>query len=96
MDVLNRILALCTWSGVGLLIVLLYRIARFYQITAGKRSHYRWFVLPLVLFVLAGIRFAWIADFASDFWGDGLLFLAGSSLFLFGYYLLDLMMGERQ
>lgn len=96
MGVLNRIMALCTWGGVGLLIVLLYQIARFYQITAGERSHYRWFILPLVLFVLAGIRYAWIADFAGDFWGDGLLFLAGSSLFVLGYHLLNLMMGGRQ
>lgn len=95
MDGLIRILTLGAWGGVGFLVILLYRIAHFYQVTAGERSHYRWFLLPAALFALAAARYAWLADFAGDPWGDGLLALAGGSLLLLGYYLLRLMTGDR-
>ncbi len=92
---LNRALIIYTWGSVGVLLVLLYQIARFYQTTSGERSHYRWFLVPLVFFAAAAIRYAHLADFAGDPLGDGLLILAGGSLFLLGYHLLRLMLGGR-
>lgn len=96
MDIFSRILILYTCACVGALLIILYRVARFYQITAKERSYYQAFLVPLVFFVLSGLRYAQLADFAGDPLGDGLLVLAGSSLFLLGYYLLNLMMGGRQ
>ncbi len=78
------------------MVLLLYRVARFYQMTANEHTHYRWFILPLVLFVLAAMRYAWIADFAGDPLGDVLAISAGSALILLGYRLLNLMMGGHQ
>jgi hypothetical protein len=95
-DILSRILILYTCTGTSALLIVLYRIARFYQITAKERSYYQAFLVPLALFVLSGLRYAQLADFVGDPLGDGLLMLAGGSLFVVGYYLLNLMMGGRQ
>ncbi len=95
MTEISRALDLYAWGGVIFLLVVLYRIARFYQATADERSHYRWFALPLVLFLLAVVRYAWVGGFAGDQWGDGLLVLGGSSLIALGYHLLNLMTGDR-
>lgn len=95
MTELTRFLILYTWAGVGLLILILYRIARFYQMSANERSHYRWFIAPLALLTLAALRYMWIADFAGDPLGDSLLMLGGGSLFLLSYNLFRLMTGGR-
>ncbi|MBN1887967.1 MAG: hypothetical protein JW850_08240 [Thermoflexales bacterium] len=95
MNEIGRVLDLYAWGGVIFLLVVLYRIAHFYQATADECSHYRWFALPLVLFLLAAVRYAWVGGFAGDPWGDGLLVLGGGSLLALGYRLLDLMTGDR-
>ena len=96
MNELSRILGLYAWAGIGLLLIVLYRIARFYQISAQEPSYYRWFGVPFVLFLSAAVRYAWIGDFAGDPPGDGLMLAAGSSLFVIGFYLLKLMTGGRR
>jgi hypothetical protein len=96
MNELNRVMGLYAWAGIGVLLIVLYRIARFYQVSAKEPSHYRWFALPFVLFLSAAVRYAWIGDFAGDMLGDGLMLAAGSSLFVTGYYLLKLMTGDQQ
>jgi hypothetical protein len=95
MNELSQLLDLYAWGGVIFLLAVLYRIARFYQATAEEHSHYRWFALPLVLFMLAAIRYAWVGGFAGDPWGDSLLVVGGGSLLTLGYRLLNLMTGDR-
>jgi len=76
------------------LIVVVYRIARFYQITSGRRTYYRLFLLPLVLLLVAALLNV-IADPLLNLWRDTLLLVGGISLIGLGYYLLQLMIGSR-
>lgn len=94
MPILNAVLLLAAWGVICALIVVLYRIARFYQHTSGRRSLYGWFLLPLAL--LAG---AVVIDVVvvgePNLAGDVLLLLGGISLIGLGYNLLHLMTGSR-
>ena len=94
MMALNAVLTLIAWSLIGVLIVVVYRIARFYQITSGRRTYYRWFLLPLVLLLLAALLNV-VADPLLNLWRDVLLLVGGISLIGLGYYLLHLMIGSR-
>jgi hypothetical protein len=93
MATLNAVLLLVAWGVVGVLLVVLYRIARFYQITSGRRSRYRWFAMPLVLLAASAVIGVFV-DGPSVI-GDALLLGGGISLFILGYNLLRLMTGSR-
>jgi hypothetical protein len=80
---------------VAALIILLNRIARFYQITSGRRSYYQLFAVPLVLLLAGGLRYATLDIFVGDSWGDSLMLLGGLSLIGLGFFLLRLMTGSR-
>jgi drug/metabolite transporter (DMT)-like permease len=94
MAALNTVLTLIVWSLIGVLIVVVYRIARFYQITSGRRTYYRLFLLPLVLLLVAALLNV-MADPLLNLWRDTLLLAGGVSLIGLGYYLLQLMIGSR-
>ena len=94
MATLNDLLLLIAWGGIGALIVVLYRIARFYQLTSGRVSYYRWFVVPLLLLIAAAVMR--VADGnLLDLIVDSLLLLGSASLIGLGYSLLRLMTGSR-
>lgn len=94
MMMLNAILTLGAWGIACALIGVLYRIARFYQITSGRRSYYQLFGLPLVLFAVAAVlNMVWLGTPSSLV--DALMLLGGASLIGLGYYLLRLMTGSR-
>jgi hypothetical protein len=96
MTILTKLLTLFFWFGVVALILLLNRIARFYQMTTGVRSYHRAFYVPMVLFVAGMGRYLTIDNgFAGDVLGDTLFFLGGVSLCFAGYFLLKLMTGGR-
>ena len=88
------ILLLIAWLVICVLIAVLYRIARFYQITSGRRSLYRWFLVPLVLLAAAAVTDLLIIG-EPNVWSDMLLLLGGASLIGLGYNLLRLMTGSR-
>jgi hypothetical protein len=91
---LNAVLTLGAWGIVCVLIGVLYRIARFYQITSGRRSYYQLFWLPLILLAAAAVlNMAWSG--APSSLVDALMLLGGASLIGLGYYLLRLMTGSR-
>jgi hypothetical protein len=94
MVALNAVLTLIAWSLIGVLIVVMNRIARFYQITSGRRTYYHLFWLPLGLLLLAALLNV-SADPLLALWRDGLLLVGGISLIGLGYYLLQLMIGSR-
>ena len=94
MATVNAILLLIAWAVICVLIAVLYRIARFYQITSGRRSLYRWFLVPLVLLAAAAVTDLLIVG-EPNVWGDALLLLGGASLIGLGYNLLRLMTGSR-
>lgn len=96
MTIITKLLTLFIWTGIAALLLLIYRIARFFQFTTGVRSHYRLFLVPLVLFLAAMVRYLLVdSGFAGDVLGDFLFFSGGVCLCLMGYYLLKLMTGGR-
>jgi len=95
MNLLLGGLTLYIWGVVGVLIVLLNRIARFYQITSGRQSYYQLFWAPLICICLGALRYATQGMLTGDFLGDGLMLIGGALLVGLGYYLLNLMTGSR-
>jgi len=94
MAALDTILTLVFWGLIAVLIVVVYRIARFYQITSGRRTYYRLFFVPLGLLLAAALLNV-AADPLLNLWRDVLLLAGGVSLIGLGYYLLHLMIGSR-
>jgi hypothetical protein len=84
------------WGVVCVLLYFLFAIARFYEEKSGRRSYYALFLIPIVLFALATIKYLWLApDIVGDAWGDLLRFLGGITVLGVGFYLLRLMTGRR-
>ena len=93
-----------SWIVAAVLIFFLFLIGRFYEIRFGQRSYYELFLIPLGLFVVAGV---WDAFLANNYTGDPLLDFVGALgpdlLFLLGglalivlcYSLHRTMMGRR-
>jgi hypothetical protein len=90
----NAVLLLIAWVVVCALVAILYRIARFYQMTSGRRSLYQWFMAPLALLAAAALLNVLVGG-APSVWSDALLLLGGVSLIGLGYNLLRLMTGSR-
>jgi len=96
MTLLLKLLSIYIWLGITFLLFLLYRIAHFYQTTTGLRSHYRFFFIPMTLFIAGMLRYLTLdTGFAGDIMGDFCFFLGGVSLSMAGYFLLTLMTGGR-
>lgn len=94
MTVLFKFLLVLIWAGAGVLIVLLYRIGRFWQSQTGLQAYHQVFLAPLVLFVAAALRYMMTdVGFAGDVLADLLAFSGGVSLSLAGYILLKRMTG---
>jgi hypothetical protein len=94
MATVNTVLLVIAWGVICVLIAVLFRIARFYQITSGRRSLYRWFLAPLILFAAAAALDV-LASGAPNAWSDALRLLGGASFIGLGYNLLRLMTGSR-
>ena len=94
MATLNAVLLLVAWGVICALVAVLYRIARFYQVTSGRRSRYQWFGVPLILLAAAAVIDVLIVG-GPNLAGDALLLLGGASLIGLGYNLLRLMTGSR-
>ena len=104
-QIVNSILSLCTWILAAILILFLYLIGRFYELKLGQRSRYQLFVIPLILFLVSAIWYAFLArdsrgaplhDFVGAFWPDLLYLVGGLSLIVLCYTLYRTMMGGRQ
>ena len=93
MALVNAVLLLIAWGVICALVGVLYRIARFYQITSGRRSRYQWFGVPLVLLAAAAIEVLFVGE--PNVLSDALLLVGGASLIGLGYNLVRLMTGSR-
>ena len=96
MKIIESILTIAAWIGVGVVVFLLYRIAHFYQATSGQATHYRLYLIPLVLLLLGGARYALVGDLAGDMIGDGLHLIGGVCLILLSASLVRMMTGGRR
>lgn len=95
MDTLHLLVTLYIWGAVAVLIVVLNRIGRFYQVTSGRRSYYQLFWLPLALLGAGAIRYATLGVFVGDPLGDVFMLAGGLTLIGLCAYLLKLMTGNR-
>ena len=95
MNVIDSAFSLYIWIGLAVLVIFMYRIARFYQTTSGRRSYYQLFLIPIVLLLAGGLRYATLSIFVGDGLGDSLMVIGGLSLIGLGYYMLRLMTGGR-
>ncbi len=67
---LGQVLALFTWFPLAALIFIMLLIARFYERFSGRYTFYRAYLIPMVMFGVASVRYAssdrvvgdWIAD----------------------------------
>ena len=90
----NAVLLLMAWGVICALVLVLHRIARFYQITSGRRSRYQWFGVPLVLLAAAAVIDVLLVG-EPNVLSDALLLVGSASLIGLGYNLLRLMTGSR-
>ncbi len=111
MNILDRILTLLSWIGVVALLLVLYRIAHFYEVTSRQPTHFRLLILPIVLLFLGGFCYAIAGDAARGeaarsgpglasspvrLAGDSLQLAGGIALIGLGMFLLRLMTGGRR
>lgn len=105
MHILSSLLVVFSWIIAAVLVFFLFLIGRFYQVRFGQKSYFQLMLIPLILFVTAGV---WDAVFANSYTGDPLLdfvgaffpdllfFMGGVILIALCYYLYRTMMGGRR
>jgi len=102
---LGSILIVYSWVVAAALTFFLALIGRFYEIRFGQRSYYQMLILPLVLFIIAAVWEAFLAndytgdpllDFVGFFWTDLLFLLGGLVLTIFCFTLYRTMMGGKR
>ncbi len=96
MDAIARIVTLVEWIGVALLLVVMYRIAYFYQVSSNQPTRYLWFFAPLALLLAGGLRYAQVIQATSDLLADALMLAGGLVLIALGMNLLREMTGGRR
>ena len=74
---LNQFLLLYTWFLTTALIVFLLLIARFYQHFSGKRTYYRFFLAPILLWGVFAVRYASVDALTRSTFADLTLGLGG-------------------
>ena len=95
-NLIASLLTIYAWVAVGIVIYFLFAIGKFYEEKSGRRSYYPLFLISLVLFVFAAIRYAGEAPaITGDFWGDLPRFFGGLILGGMSFFLLRLMTGGR-
>jgi hypothetical protein len=96
METIQYILGVYSWAVIGVLIVVLGRIAYFYEKTSGQQTDYYFLILPALLLIAGAVwYFVFNVEFTGQPIGDLLLFVGGLSLSWFGVRLQEFMTGER-
>jgi hypothetical protein len=97
MSLVSRVLIIVGWVAATALVFCLYMIARFFQQKSEQRSHYQFYLAPLVLYLVAALYYALPGnDFAANPIADLLFFVAGISTMALSSYLFNLMTGGRR
>ncbi len=91
-----RITATITWAGIGFLILMLWRIARFYERSSGKHAASFLFLPPLLL-IPGGAAWYIVTNpnFVGSVPGDTMFAIGGITLALATSLLRQAMIGER-
>jgi hypothetical protein len=102
---INSLLILYSWIVVAILTFFLFLIGRFCELKLGRKSHYHWFLLPIVPLLVAGVWYAFFTrsssggplnDFVGAFWPDLLYLTGGLVLIVLCYSLHRTMMGDQK
>ena len=97
MKIISAILTFYSWGILGVVLLFLFLVARFYEKKAEQRSYYQLFFLPLLLFSLSAISYGIFGeDFVGNVPGDSLLFLAGAVQTALCFSLYWLMTGGKR
>ena len=105
MHIPGSLLVVFSWIVAAVLIFFLFLIGRFYEVRFGQKSYFQFMLIPLVMFVTAGIWDGVFAnyhsgnpllDFVGAFFPDILFFLGGVILVVLCYNLYRKMMGGRR
>ena len=97
MELITRLLHIYSFLILCILILFLFLIARFYEKKAKERTLYWLFLIPLMLYLVSGIRYvlsSW--GITGDPIGDVSLAIGGGLLLYLGHSLLTRMMGRRR
>lgn len=76
---LSQLLTLYTWFGLAGILAFFMLITRFYQKFSGENMYFRLFLMPMLLFGAAAIRYSSTRRVAHDAFGD-LLTVSGGVL----------------
>ena len=96
-QVFDTLLTIYVWIVAVVIIFFLFLIARFFQRKSGQRSYFELYVVPAVLFLMAGARYLfWGTSYVGDPIADCLLFFAGATTIGLSSYLFILMTGGRR
>ena len=105
MHIASSLLVVFCWIVAAILVFFLFLVGRFYEVRFGQKSYFQLMLIPLVLFVIAGVWDGFFAnnhtgdpllDFVGAFIPDLLLFLGGVILVALCYNLYRKMMGGRR
>ncbi|MBC6937583.1 MAG: hypothetical protein DWB42_17355 [Chloroflexi bacterium] len=92
---LGQFLTLFGWFSITVVLVFLLLIARFYQRFAGEKTFYEFFLIPIVLFGVAAVRYSSIDQMAGDAIADLLLAAGGLALIVLCVFLYWMMTRNR-
>lgn len=76
----SQFLALYTWFPLAVLLFILLLVARFYERSSGVRTYYQGFMLSIVAFGVAAVRYAADDRIMGDTVADLALMVAGLTL----------------
>ena len=104
MHILSSLLIVFCWIIAAAVIFSLFLIGRFYEVRFGQKSYFQLMLIPLLLFVTAGVWGAVstnntgdpLLDFAGAFVPNLLLFVGGVILIALCLNLCRKMMGGRR
>ncbi len=77
---LSQLLLLYSWFVLAALLTFLLLVARFYQKFSGERTFYKLYLVPMLLYGVASVRYAVIDRIGGDVLGDLLTGAAGLML----------------
>lgn len=95
MPILLRFLAILAWVGIAFLVLLLWRIARFYERSSGQQAYSYLFLLSFLFLSTGAIWYIVVAPvFVGIPLADLSLFLGGGLLLVAAFLLNRVMMGK--
>lgn len=76
----SQFLALYAWFPLALLLLVLLLVARFFERSSGERTFFRLFMVPIIAFGVAAVRYAAVDQIVGDLIADLALTVGGITL----------------